>query len=295
MKNSKKIAALAAAAFLTVSPIAATIPNIAQAASVVAPDKKGQNIVKISKEEPLITKSDNFVKEMGNLDPKAFHIKAGVVQTIPGNTATWTGKTWMFQGREYLDMGDGAYLTAYSLNKVNGQNVLMLGKNSYVYNKKGKRIKSFRGQSKLLAGTIASYTGSLKDGQGKYFIGNLKDGYQTVGYKTIKGKDYVAIGNGGYIKIVNVSQIANSGIFTKGPITVKVALKTNAMKYVKGKMVDTKTKYQRNQKLVVDQYLHVKSMDTEDPGLYYHIKGTNLYIDATEVDLVNFQLVAKQK
>lgn len=292
MNKRTKFISLTAVALLAISPVV-FVPVNADAANLVAVAKDTKPSVTFSTDTPLITKQDKFIKAQGNFDTAAYQIKAGVLQTIPGATTTWTGKTWMFQGHEYLDLGNGGYVPTSSATQINGHDFLNLEHNSYVYNKKGQRIKKFRGQSKLLAGTVASYTGSYKSSRGKYFINTGTSTYKGLTYKTIKGKDYLPIGNGGYVKINNVAGVKGSPIYTKGPIMVKVSLNTNAMKYTKGKMVDTKTKLKKGQKLVVDQYVHVKAMDTEDPAIFYHIKGTKLYVDAVEAEPVSFYMVAK--
>lgn len=48
----------------------------------------------------------------------------------------------------YFNIGNGRYIRAGYVQKYNGRTVLTLNHNTFVYNKKGKRI-SYEGQRKL--------------------------------------------------------------------------------------------------------------------------------------------------
>lgn len=190
-----------------------------------------------------------------------------------------------------MNIGNGGYVNAFDIAKLNGNNTSMLGSNAYVYNSNGKRIKKFRGQSKLLKNHIVERAVSDKEGKGKYYYTTLDVTNYTVPSKTIKGKSYFSLGNGGYVKSGNVNRANSQWIYTTGPITVKMMGDDNVVRLNGKKYTDTKTKLRRNQKLVVDKLVHIKSLDTSDPALFYHIKGTkNDWVMAEAVTNTSFQM-----
>ena len=70
----------------------------------------------------MITKGGNFIrKSWNNPDTDGWHIKAGVVQTILGKTLNLNGQPMMFQGREYLNIGNGGYVKSGNVNRANSQ------------------------------------------------------------------------------------------------------------------------------------------------------------------------------
>lgn len=275
-----KLIGIAATALIALSP-AIAMPQTVNA------DSTSKGTITVGKEEAVITKDGNFIrKSWNNPDTNGWHIKAGVVQTIPGKTLNLNGQPMMFQGRQYLNIGNGGYVNAFDIVKLNDNNTSMLGSNAYVYNSKGKRIKKFRGQSKLLKNHIAERAVSDKEGKGKYYYTTLDGTGYTVPSKTIKGKSYFSLGNGGYVKSGNVNRANSQWIYTTGPITVKMMDNDNVVRLNGKKYTDTKIKLRNNQKLV-----HIKSLDTSDPALFYHIKGTkNDWVMAEAVTNVNFQM-----
>ncbi len=94
---------------------------------------------------------------------------------------------------------------------------MFLKTNTYVYNKKGQRIKK--------QGTLVTYSGSVKAASSSddFFFypseSSNKDPQALKQYK-IKGKVYYALGGGRYVKAVNVSKINGQYVFTKQPTYV---------------------------------------------------------------------------
>ncbi|TXG04483.1 SLAP domain-containing protein [Lactobacillus delbrueckii] len=94
---------------------------------------------------------------------------------------------------------------------------MFLKTNTYVYNKKGQRIKK--------QGTLVTYSGSAKAASSSddFFFypseSSNKDPQALKQYK-IKGKVYYALGGGRYVKAVNVSKINGQYVFTKKPTYV---------------------------------------------------------------------------
>lgn len=99
---------------------------------------------------------------------------------------------------------------------------MFLKTNTYVYNKKGQRIKK---QGTLRQGTLVTYSGSVKAASSSddFFFypseSSNKDPQALKQYK-IKGKVYYALGGGRYVKAVNVSKINGQYVFTKQPTYV---------------------------------------------------------------------------
>ena len=95
----------------------------------------------------------------------------------------------------------------------------------------------------------------------------------------------------GYVKSGNVNRANSQWIYTTGPITIKMMDDDNVVRLNGKKYTDAKIKLRRNQKLVVDKLVHIKSLDTSDPALFYHIKGTkNDWVMAEAVTNTSFQM-----
>lgn len=148
---------------------------------------------------------------------------------------------------------------------------MFLKTNTYVYNKKGQRIKK---QGTLRKGTLVTYNGSVKAASSSddFFFypseSSNKDPQALKQYK-IKGKVYYALGGGRYVKALNVSKINGQYVFTKQPTYVV----PRADMYVLNKDLKETSKVVRaGSKVKIDQVL----IDTDytDPQLYVRIAGT---------------------
>jgi hypothetical protein len=141
---------------------------------------------------------------------------------------------------------------------------IKLSRNAYVYDKNGKRLKTYMGSSK---NTV------------------IAKGY-TVKYsakKTINNKEYYDLGGGAFIKAANVGYVDGKKVDGKktttkpAPASTIAKLKSNAYIYdAKGKTA--KKKLKKGQVVNVDQLLYIGSK------LYYRISGqTNQFIKAVNV------------
>lgn len=148
---------------------------------------------------------------------------------------------------------------------------MFLKTNTYVYNKKGQRIKK---QGTLRKGTLVTYSGSVKAASSSddFFFypseSSNKDPQALKQYK-IKGKVYYALGGGRYVKALNVSKINGQYVFTKQPTYVV----PRADMYVLNKDLKETSKVVRaGSKVKIDQVL----IDTDytNPQLYVRIAGT---------------------
>ena len=154
---------------------------------------------------------------------------------------------------------------------------LKLAHGAYVYNKYGQRLTTYRGSSaktRLAKGTTVSFVGSVEpiERDSKRFFLMDSDNYNQswLPYKEIKGNCYYNIGAGGYIKAVNVSQIAGKSLYTS-EATVKVKNYRNMKPYSIGTGKD-KTIVKSNKVFKVDRITAL----TDDPELTvnYRISGT---------------------
>lgn len=170
----------------------------------------------------------------------------------------------------YYNIGKGQYVRNSDVNTLNGKGVLFVSQNSYVYNKKGKRAN----KTTIKAGSLVNYAGKTKSGKSQYYYQVGKKTKHITNHK-IGGKYFFNIGKGKYIKANNVNTINGHALFTKGPITVTVTQDTNALN---GKFQATNKIYKVGTKLTIDQAVWQGQSDYT--MVYYHVKGTNYYVDS---------------
>ncbi|MCT6902923.1 MAG: SLAP domain-containing protein, partial [Lactobacillus sp.] len=137
------------------------------------------------------------------------------------------------------------------------QNTIKLNHNAYVYDKNGKRLKTYMGSAKR-----------TKIGKGITLNFNTK--------VTINNKDYYDIGGNAYVKAANVGYV-NGKKVTKSAPTAKAKIKHNAYIYdAKGKT--EKKKIKKGQTVTVDQLIYIGKK------LFYRINGqNNQFIKAANV------------
>lgn len=192
-----------------------------------------------------------------------------------GSVIKYAGSTTYTIPVSYFNIGNGRYIRAGYVQEYNGRPVLTLNHNTFVYNKNGKRI-SYQGQSKLRKGQVVTTTSKIrtaKSSDQNYFYASAdytdknKLAFDTV---KIKGPDYLAIGNGGYIKIANVITANGMILFTKGPITITLPNNENIYN---SDFEETKKQIPAGQKIVLDKV--VISHKISDPQLYFRVQGTD--------------------
>ena len=151
---------------------------------------------------------------------------------------------------------------------MNGQGVLFVSQNSYVYNSKGQHQRRL-----IKAGELVPYTGKVANKSNQYFYVNYKDHkqdfYSIKNYK-IKGNYYFRIGKNQYIKANNINAINGEPLYTKQPIKVKIIADT----YAYNKDLNQIDKmYRKGQTVTVDQMITTGMGDYQ--ASYFRIKGTN--------------------
>lgn len=156
-------------------------------------------------------------------------------------------------------------------------NQLKLAHGAYVYNKYGQRLTTYRGSSAktcLAKGTTISFVGSVApiERDSKRFFLMDSDNYNQswLPYKEIKGSCYYNIGAGGYIKAVNVSQIAGKSLYTS-EATVKIKYYKDRKPYSIGTGKD-KTIIKNNKVFKVDRITAIS--DDPENITSYRISGT---------------------
>ncbi|GAA3637384.1 SLAP domain-containing protein [Lactobacillus hamsteri] len=191
----------------------------------------------------------------------------------------YVGKTSYYLPQAYFRIGTNAYIRASYVSQMNGKSILTLNSNTYIYDKNGKRIKNFNGQSKLLKESVVTTTSKVRDATSSsqyYFYKNNKNSStakSTFATKKIKGQDYFAIGNGGYIKAANVITANGMILFNKGPITVTLP---RQLTIYNSKFKETSKILKAGTKVKLSKTIYDNSLS--DPQLYFKISGKDQYL-----------------
>ncbi|MDF7638069.1 SLAP domain-containing protein [Lactobacillus sp. ESL0791] len=95
---------------------------------------------------------------------------------------------------------------------------LTLNHNTRIYNKKGQKLSSYQRSNGLLKkGKTVKYAAKaqaiIDPSTQRYSFHDDEWNWFYLPYKTIKGKEYYSIGNGGYIKAANVDSVDNNELF----------------------------------------------------------------------------------
>ena len=152
-------------------------------------------------------------------------------------------------GQNYVWLGDNGYIKSNCLGCISNKGVINIARKGYVYDKNGKRLKSYRGgKATVTRNQKIKYAGKLTETSREL---------------------YYYVGSGAYVKALNVSKINGQYVFTKQPTYVI----PRADMYVLNKDLKETSKVVRaGSKVKIDQVL----IDTDytDPQLYVRIAGT---------------------
>lgn len=157
---------------------------------------------------------------------------------------------------------------ATAKKKTSKKGTIKLSRNAYVYDKDGKRLKTYMGSAKntkIVKGITLNYRSKV----------------------TISGKDYYDIGNGAFVKAANVGYVDGKKVGKTTPAAntaVTGKIKHNAYIYdAKGKT--NKKKIKKGQTVSFDQSIHIGKK------LYYRISGQdNQFIKAANVGKLSGKL-----
>ena len=202
MKISKKFAAVAISATLLISPIALTAMHNSPMQSTVeaATSMTGKITLVKGYSNPMIYDQNGKLLERQpqNIDftkPLKFY---GQVKIINGPKiyaeAFINGEPQVIiDGVEYVDLGDGGYIPAKNVGSYSWTTgILTLVKDSYVYNKNGKKLSTYRGQKAFYkARSSVKYTGKLY---------------------TYHPNSFISIGNGYYLNTSSINTMDGKGV-----------------------------------------------------------------------------------
>lgn len=174
-------------------------------------------------------------------------------------------------------VGNGAYVDASYLSKVNGRQVLALNLNSYVYTRSGSRTRKL-----LRKGLSYTFTGKYvqNDNATNYVFNKGQHKYQLKTVR-IKGNDYFQIGKNQYIRAINIHSIATNNVELA---QTQVTIKKNTHIVVVGAdgyALNSSKIAKKGQKYTVDAIVGMDVGANSSPKAY-RIKGTKTYIWASD-------------
>ncbi|GFP00171.1 SLAP domain-containing protein [Lactobacillus helveticus] len=194
----------------------------------------------------------------------------------------------------FYNIGKGGYVLGYNVASLDDKGTLSVYRNSYVYDKNGKRLKKYQGSKSntlIRKGTAANYVGKLNEMPNTdknlpkfyYFntgIQRTADKIIWPSYRTVKGKQYYNIGNGGYIKASNIKFINGKLLYaSEATITMGKSLHKNGKYLVhnsEGKLTNKRISLKEGQKITVDRMLM-------NGRSCWRMKGTNDYLWGSEI------------
>lgn len=181
---------------------------------------------------------------------------------------------YVYQPAPYVNIGNNHYLKGQNIASMNGKNVLILGSNAYIYNKRGQRI-SYKGQRvipkySLITSSSKSHKATKSD---KFiFYTNLSQTKSSaLKMYTIRGSKYYYLGSGAYINAGNVTLIDGHSVYQNGGSTIiRTSINLPVYNY---KLKQTSRIIKAGQKLKVDGLKETGNGDNST--LYFKVAGTN--------------------
>ena len=169
-------------------------------------------------------------------------------------------------------LGDNGYI---KINNVSGQgkNTFKVTHNSYVYNKNGKRLKTFRGKKAYIA-------------KGKTIKSTAKQKYYYTPYT------YYNIGDGQYVKSSDISKLNGKGVLfvsQNSYVYNKKGKRANKMTIKAGSLVN----YAGSSRDGESQYYYLDGGDSKHitnykiGGKYFFSIGNGKYIKANNINTIN--------
>ena len=137
------------------------------------------------------------------------------------STVEYTGKKYIYQPNSYLNVGNGYYISTDNVNNMDGKGVLKLNSDSYVYDKNGQRT-TYNGKSKFFKYDLVNYSGKKRtktSADDYYYYAGSSSKKSTIKNYKIKGQDYYYLGNGAYIKAINIGAINGHAVYRDGGAT----------------------------------------------------------------------------
>ncbi|GAA2859989.1 SLAP domain-containing protein [Lactobacillus intestinalis] len=195
-----------------------------------------------------------------------------------GSKFVYANSTTMYtiNGDDYFYLGDGGYIKAQNASVQPQKKLFILNQNSYVYDKNGKRLKTFRGgRAYFTTNSKVKYTGSEEFYRKPYVyyrIGN--NTYVNSGQiSKVNGKGVLFVSQNSYVynsKGQHQKRLIEAGELV--PYTGKVVNKSNQYFY---------TEYKDRQ----PNFYSIKNYKIK--GNYYFRIGKNQYIKANNINAIN--------
>jgi hypothetical protein len=289
LKINKKIAASSIAALMAISPVISLAQNPTRTVQAAAD----------SNQKTLLLKHNSYVygsngKRLSKYQgSKKLVFTKGATLNYPGGTSVTNA------GGKYYFIGRNGYIKAANATPIDNQaqtGTLHLNYNTYVYDKNGKRLKSYKGSKKntfLRWGHTVKYTATpeaiTNDSKQYYYLNDDNYSQNCLPYQTINGSQYYSIGNGGYIKAANVDQIDGKTVYTNEATVTTKALRN----YIKSHKNEVPTRSASDygegspylkvgQKVKVDRVTSMYMGNSAD--IYYRIKGTtDEFLDSRDI------------
>ena len=196
----------------------------------------------------------------------------------------------------FYNIGGNRYLLGYNVASLNDKGTLSIYRDSYIYDKTGKRVEK---NTVLRKGTAINYVDKLNEkietekNLPKFYYYNMaiqrthegmlwvKYSVLSVKYHIINGKEYYKIANNKYIRATNIVYINGRQLFTtEATVTMGKATTKDGKYYARnmnGKITKTILPYRPGQKVVVDRSFQHSSKS------FWRIKGTNYYIFGPDI------------
>lgn len=195
-----------------------------------------------------------------------------------GSKFVYANSTTMYtiNGDDYFYLGDGGYIKAQNASVQPQKKLFILNQNSYVYDKNGKRLKTFRGgRAYFTTNSKVKYTGSeefYRKPYAYYRIGN--NTYVNSGQiSKVNGKGVLFVSQNSYVynsKGQHQRRLIEAGELV--PYTGRVVNKSNQYFY---------TEYKDRQ----PNFYSIKNYKIK--GNYYFRIGKNQYIKANNINAIN--------
>lgn len=226
---------------------------------------------------PYIRQKDKFTSANKTIKVKNYKYYGKPTLTA-GSKFVYANSTTMYtiNGDDYFYLGDGAYIKAQNASVQPQKKLFILNQNSYVYDKNGKRLKTFReGRAYFTTNSKVKYTGSeefYRKPYAYYRIGN--NTYVNSGQiSKVNGKGVLFVSQNSYVynsKGQHQRRLIEAGELV--PYTGRVVNKSNQYFY---------TEYKDRQ----PNFYSIKNYKIK--GNYYFRIGKNQYIKANNINAIN--------
>lgn len=182
-------------------------------------------------------------------------------------------KDYHYETASYINVGNKHYIKSLNVKSMDGQNVLILSANSYIYNKNGHRT-SYKGLTlipkyMLLKTTASTHTTTKNDKY--YYFANLSESKKrSLKTTTINGKLYYPLSSNAYVLANNIGLVNGNTLYqASGTTTATILNKIHILNY---QFKTTNKVLKVGKKVKVDATK--VSGEGDSAALYFGIAGT---------------------